>query len=69
MSGGALRRGLRRLARAPGVVGTAVLTLGVAIGANVLLFAAVRGILHPLAYPDASRLVVPATIWIVSAWR
>ncbi|HVT14751.1 MAG TPA: ABC transporter permease [Thermoanaerobaculia bacterium] len=58
MSGGVLARGLRRLARAPGAVGTAVVTLGVAIGANVLLFAAVRGILHPVAYPDAQRLVV-----------
>ncbi len=55
----ALRTTLRLLRRSPGFSLAAVLTLGVGIGANTLLFSVVNTILiQPLAYPDADRLVV-----------
>lgn len=48
----------RRLARAPAFSITAVVTLTVAIAANVSIFAVVeRVILNPLPYPDSDRLV------------
>lgn len=54
-----LRNGLRALWRSPGFSLAAILTLGLGIGANSLLFSIVNSILiQPLAYRDADRLVV-----------
>ncbi len=48
----------RRLVRTPAFTLAAVATLGLAIGANVAIFAVVEGIvLKPLPYPDADRLI------------
>src|SRR5436190_22252599 len=48
----------RRLARAPAFTFAAVCTLGLAIAANVAIFAVVEGVvLKPLPYPDSDRLV------------
>ena len=48
----------RRLTKAPGFTITAVVTLALAIGANVAIFAVVeRVILNPLPYPDPDRLI------------
>jgi len=54
-----LRLALRGLRRRPGFTVTAVLVLGIGIGASVTLWSAVRGLLlaPPPAIPDASRLV------------
>src|SRR5690349_2895711 len=52
------RVGVRSLRRAPGFAATAILTLAVAIGANVAIFAIVeRVVLNPLPYPDSDRIV------------
>ncbi|MFW6078277.1 MAG: ADOP family duplicated permease [Gemmatimonadota bacterium] len=56
-----VRIGLRRLARRPGFTAVALLTLGLGIGANTVVFSLVEGVLlEPLPYPDADRLVM---IW------
>src|SRR5216684_943218 len=48
----------RRLLRAPAFAITAVVTLALAVAANVSIFAVVeRVILNPLPYPDSDRLV------------
>ncbi len=48
----------RRLVRAPAFTIAAVLTLALAIGANVAIFAVVhRVVLNPLPYPDSDRLI------------
>ena len=48
----------RALARSPGLIIAAVLSLGIAIGANLTMFGVLRAIEFPvLPYPDASRLV------------
>ena len=48
----------RRLLRTPAFTLAAVATLGLAIGANVAIFAVVEGIvLKPLPYPDSDRLI------------
>ncbi len=48
----------RRLIRAPAFTLATVLTLGLAIGANVAIFAVVyRVVLNPLPYPDSDRLI------------
>jgi predicted permease len=49
----------RQLRRKPGLACTAVLTLGLSIGATVAVFTVVDDVLfRPLTYPDAGRLVV-----------
>ncbi|MBZ5583521.1 MAG: ABC transporter permease [Acidobacteriia bacterium] len=56
--------GARLLRNNPGFTVVALLTLAVGIGANTAVFSMVRGILmKPLPYPEAERLVVPATIF------
>src|SRR5207249_7232510 len=50
--------GIRRLRRSPAFTVTAVLTLALAIGANVSIFTVVeRVVLNPLPYPDSNRLI------------
>lgn len=55
------RLGWRQLVRRPAFTTVAVLTLGLGIGANAAIFAAVdRVMLRDLPYPDAQRVV---TLW------
>ena len=52
------REAWRALARSPGLIIAAVVSLGIGIGANVTMFGVLRAIEYPiLPYPDASRLV------------
>ena len=54
-----VRYALRSLARRPGFTAVAVLSLGLAIGANSVIYALVDGyVLNPFPYPEADRLVV-----------
>jgi putative ABC transport system permease protein len=54
-----LRYALRGLARQPGFTAVAVLTLGLAIGANTAIFSVASGLLlRPLPLPDSARLVL-----------
>ncbi len=54
-----LRQAVARLRRGPSFTAAAILSLALAIGANVAIFAVVeRVVLHPLPYPDAGRLVM-----------
>jgi predicted permease len=49
----------RRLVRTPGFAVTALLTLALCIGANLVIFAVVDSILlRPLPFPEADRLVI-----------
>lgn len=60
-----LRHTVRRLLSARTFAITAVLTIGVALGVNSMIFSAVRGLLvHPLPFRDAGQLV-----WIYSRDR
>jgi hypothetical protein len=57
-TGRELRHATRRLARAPGFTAAAVLTLSVAVAANVTIFTLVqRVVLAPLTFPESQRLV------------
>jgi predicted permease len=54
-----LRHAFSRLRRSPGFTLAAVLSLALAIGANVTVFTVVeRVVLNPLPYPDSRRLVM-----------
>jgi putative ABC transport system permease protein len=54
-----LRYASRRLLRSPIFTGATVLTLALALGANVAIFAVVQRVLiNPLPYPDSGRLIV-----------
>lgn len=53
-----VRLAFRALIRRPGYTATAVLTLGIGIGANTAVFSVLNSVLlRPLAYPDPERLV------------
>jgi putative ABC transport system permease protein len=55
------RYALRQLRKNPGFAGTAIVILGLGIGATTAIFSAVNPILfEPLPYPEASRLMM---IW------
>ncbi|HEY5083996.1 MAG TPA: permease prefix domain 1-containing protein, partial [Rhizomicrobium sp.] len=59
-----MRYGMRQLRRNRAFTLTAVITLGLGIGATAAIFSAVYSLLlRPLPYPDASRLV-----WISNVW-
>jgi hypothetical protein len=52
-----LQYALRQLHRSPGFALLAVLTLTMAIGANVIVFGVVNAIiLHPIPVPEANRV-------------
>jgi putative ABC transport system permease protein len=62
-----LRYGVRMLRRNPGFAAVAILTLAIGIGANIVIFSVVNGILlKPLPFPDSGRVV---TIWETFANR
>src|SRR5262245_2567413 len=54
-----VRHALRLLVREPGFTLSAILTLGLGVGANVAVFVVVNAVLlRPLPFPDADRLVL-----------
>jgi hypothetical protein len=53
------RYALRSLAASPGFMAVSVVTLGLAISANVAIFSAADALLlHPLPYPNPDQLVI-----------
>lgn len=59
-----IRYGLRQLHRNPAFTWTAVITLGLAIGATTAIFSAVYALLlRPLPYPGANRLMEISQGW------
>jgi predicted permease len=62
-----LRYGARMLRRNPGFAAVAILTLAIGIGANVMIFSVINGVLlRPLPFPDSQRIV---TVWETDANR
>jgi putative ABC transport system permease protein len=62
-----LRYGARMLRRNPGFAAVAILTLAIGIGANVMIFSVVNGVLlRPLSFPESQRIV---TVWETDANR
>src|SRR5215469_11800081 len=54
-----LRHTIRRLLRSPGFTITAILILGLGIGANTAIFSLINGVLlKPLPYPQGDRLIM-----------
>jgi putative ABC transport system permease protein len=59
--------GLRMLRRNPGFAAVAILTLAIGIGANIVIFSIVNGVLlKPLPFPDSRRIM---TLWETDANR
>lgn len=59
-----IRYGLRQMRRNPAFTWTAVITLGLGIGATTAIFSAVYALLiRPLPYPDSSRLMEISQAW------
>jgi putative ABC transport system permease protein len=59
--------GARMLRRNPGFAAVAILTLAIGIGANVMIFSVVNGVLlRPLSFPDSQRIVA---LWETDANR
>src|SRR5258708_3799945 len=59
-----IRYGMRQLRRNRGFTLTAVVTLGLGIGATTAIFSAVYSLLlHPLPYNDSSRLITVTSAW------
>ena len=53
-----IRHATRGLRRSPGFAAAAILTLSLAIGANVAIFSVVeRVVLNPLPYPDSDQII------------
>src|ERR1700748_1536853 len=53
-----LRHTIRLLLKSPGFTITAILILGLGIGANTAIFSMINGVLlRPLPYPEADRIM------------